>query len=58
MELCHSHLALAKGQVSLQAVAISQTDVKNIPEVQILQQVLKEVEDYSLHLTVLFGNVF
>ena len=34
-ELCHSHLALAKGQVSLQAVAILQVDVKNIPEVHI-----------------------
>lgn len=35
-ELCHSHLALGKGQESLQAVAILQVDVKNIPEVQIL----------------------
>ena len=35
-ELFHSHLALAKGQASLQAVAILQVDVKNIPEVRIL----------------------
>lgn len=35
-ELCHSHLALAKDQASLQAVAILQVDVTNIPEVQIL----------------------
>lgn len=58
-ELCHPHLALAKGQVSLQAVAVLQAAVKNIPEVQILSQVLKgEVEYYPLHLTVLFGNWF